>query len=210
MQPITIAIIEDLKKVASELADMLESAGFSCSQIYSNAEDAMLFLPRNPVDIVIVDIGLPHKSGIEAISFIKTQCPQTQFCMFTVFEDDDKIFRSLEAGAKGYILKGTSPQKIVDSILELNEGGSPMSPTIARRILEVFKPPVIEKSNEGIGNLSARENELLQLLAKGLYYKEIADKLGITTGTVKQHIHKIYDKLHVQNRTEAINKLRGI
>ena len=85
-----------------------------------------------------------------------------------------------------------------------------MSPTIARRILEVFKPPVIEKSNEGIGNLSARENELLQLLAKGLYYKEIADKLGITTGTVKQHIHKIYDKLHVQNRTEAINKLRGI
>lgn len=209
MNTISIAIIEDLKKVASELADMLENAGFSCSQIYSNAEDAMLFLPRNPVDIVIVDIGLPHKSGIEAISFIKTQCPQTQFCMFTVFEDDDKIFRSLEAGAKGYILKGTSPQKIVESIQELNQGGSPMSPTIARRILEVFKPPVPEKTNEGIGNLSARENELLQLLAKGLYYKEIADKLGITTGTVKQHIHRIYDKLHVQNKTEAINKLRG-
>lgn len=210
MEKITLAIIEDLEDVAFELANTLNESGCICQQIYGNAEEAMIFLPNNPVDIVIVDIGLPQKSGIEAIQYLSSHCPRTLFCMFTVFEDDDKIFRSLEAGAKGYILKGTQPDKLVDCVKELHYGGSPMSPTIARRILDLFKAPEQKNSESDLSILTPRENELLHLLAKGLYYKEIADQLGITTGTVKQHIHKIYEKLHVQNRTEAINKLRGL
>lgn len=209
MSKITVAIIEDLKEIAAELADMLNAEGFECHQIYHSAEDAITFLPKNEVDIVIVDIGLPRKSGIEAISHLKSVAPKMQFCMFTVFEDDEKIFRSLEAGAKGYILKGTESKKIAESILELHGGGSPMSPTIARRILEVFRPPAPQSNAETLDMLSAREKELLTHLAKGLYYKEIAEKMGITTGTVKQHINRIYDKLQVQNRTEAINKFKG-
>ncbi len=210
MEAISIAIIEDLKEVAYELADTFNRSDCVCKQIYGNAEEAMIFLPKNPVDIVIVDIGLPKKSGIEAIQFLSTHCPRTLFCMFTVFEDDDKIFRSLEAGAKGYILKGTPSDKIVESVKELYHGGSPMSPSIARRILDLFRVPAKVKTSPELSILTARENELLNLLAQGLYYKEIGDQLGITTGTVKQHIHRIYDKLHVQNRTEAINKLRGL
>lgn len=130
MEAISIAIIEDLKEVAHELADTFNRSDCVCNQIYGNAEEAMIFLPKNPVDIVIVDIGLPKKSGIEAIQFLTNHCPRTLFCMFTVFEDDDKIFRSLEAGAKGYILKGTPSDKIVESVKELYNGGSPMSPAL--------------------------------------------------------------------------------
>jgi DNA-binding NarL/FixJ family response regulator len=167
----------------------------------------MLFIPKQNIDILIVDIGLPRASGIEAIKFLTEQCPKIQFCMFTVYEDDDKIFNSLQAGAKGYILKSASKDKLLEAIRELANGGSPMSPSIARRIIDVFSTlkttPVVKSLP-----LSDRELELLTLLSKGLLYKEIADKLGITTGTVKQHIHKIYDKLQVSNKTEAINKMR--
>lgn len=208
-QKIKLAVIEDLRDVALSLQTIFNSQpDMECKHIYYNAEDAILFLPCHDADIVIVDIGLPRASGIEAIRTISDKCPNTQFCMFTVYEDDDKIYSSLEAGAKGYILKGASRDKILISVRELYEGGSPMSPTIARRIIDqlgdrphaqVKKPlPVTE-----------RELELLTLLAQGLMYKEIADHMGITTGTVKQHIHKIYDKLQVSNRTEAINKFNG-
>jgi DNA-binding NarL/FixJ family response regulator len=178
----------------------------SCKQVYFNAEDAMQFLTKNPVDVLIVDIGLPKASGIEAIEYLSQYCPGMQFCMFTVYEDDEKIFRSLQAGAKGYILKGSAPQKIIDAVRELYKGGSPMSPSIARRILDVFQKLPITPVPQNLP-ITTREKELLEHLAKGLLYKEIADIMGITTGTVKQHIHKIYDKLQVSNRTEAINRL---
>ncbi len=136
-------------------------------------------------------------------------CPAMQFCMFTVYEDDEKIFKSLQAGAKGYILKGASSDKIIAALRELHEGGSPMSPSIARRVLDVFqKFAVGQNQNQVSLPITQRERELLEWLAQGLLYKEIADKMGITTGTVKQHIHKIYEKLHVSNRTEAVNKLK--
>jgi len=204
---INIAIIEDLEEVAIELKKIISSQDdMTCDQIFHKAEDAMENLPLQKVDIVLVDIGLPRASGIEAIEYLVQFCPNTQFCMFTVYEDDDKIFRSLQAGAKGYILKTAETHKILEALRELHHGGSPMSPSIARRILEIFQKlqkPITEEKLP----ITDREYELLEYLSKGLLYKEIASMLDITIGTVKQHIHSIYDKLQVCNRTEAIIKL---
>jgi len=203
---IKVAIIEDLKEVALELQSLLnEEEDMTCNQVYFNAEDAITFLVQNPTDIVIADIGLPKADGIEAIVAIREACPETQFCMFTVFEDAQKIFKSLRAGAKGYILKNSSPSKIIEAIRELYHGGSPMSPEIARKVIDAFSKTSPEVSKATQLPLTNREFELLEELSKGLLYKEIAAKLGITVGTVKQHIHKIYHKLQVNNRTEAIN-----
>lgn len=206
--PIRIAILEDLREVVEELKDTFnQESDMTCQQTYFNAEDAIHFLPANPSDILIVDIGLPRTSGIDAIRALSEKCPAMQYCMFTVYEDDDKIFQSLQAGAKGYILKGAPVEIILSAVRELHHGGSPMSPSIARRVLDVFQKFQVTPAITSLP-ISQREQEILQLLSKGLLYKEIGDQLGITTGTVKQHIHKIYDKLHVSNRTEAINKMK--
>lgn len=207
MSKIRISVLDDLREVAESLMEIFnEEEDMECRKVYFNAEDAMNFLPSCPVDILIVDIGLPRASGIDAIRFLKAKCPAMQYCMFTVYEDDDKIFNSLQAGAKGYILKSATADKIVAAVRELHEGGSPMSPIIARKVLTSFKKfqmmPVVAALP-----LTTRELEILQLLSRGQLYKEIGDKLDITIGTVKQHIHKIYGKLQVSNKTEAINKL---
>jgi DNA-binding NarL/FixJ family response regulator len=203
-----IAILEDLKDVALLLKDIFsEQEDMACSQVYYNAEDAMKFLPKNPADVLVVDIGLPKTNGIDAMIHLSQYCPAMQFCMFTVYEDDEKIFKSLQAGAKGYILKSSSNEVILSSIRELYRGGSPMSPSIARRVLDAFQKMNTHEETVQLP-ITARERELLEFLAQGLLYKEIADEMNITTGTVKQHIHKIYDKLQVNNRTEAVNKLR--
>lgn len=210
MKILNIAIIEDLREVAALLQEVINNEGdMECRQVYHNAEDAMLFLDKNPVDIVIVDIGLPRASGVDAIRHLTELCPGTEFCMFTVYEDDDKIFESIQAGAKGYILKKSSPEQIIRALRELANGGSPMSPSIARRVIDVFSNLPGNPVREELP-ITAREYELLENLSRGLLYKEIAVIMGITTGTVKQHIHRIYDKLQVTNRTEAINKFRGI
>ena len=204
---IKISIIEDLKDVAVSLQAIINTQDdMVCEHIFHNAEDAMYFIPNQDADIVIVDIGLPRASGIDAINYLKMKCPHLLFCMFTVYEDDEKIFRSLQAGAKGYILKGASKDKILNSVRELYEGGSPMTPSIARRIIDMFSD-LRQKPEPVALPLTNRELELLTLLSKGLLYKEIGEQMNITIGTVKQHIHKIYDKLQVSNKTEAINKL---
>jgi DNA-binding NarL/FixJ family response regulator len=203
-----VAILEDLVEVSKHLQDIINGEqDMQCIHTYTNAEDAMHFIPHHNLDVVIVDIGLPRASGIDAIKFLTERCPNLQFCMFTVYEDDDKIFQSLQAGAKGYVLKGSSKEKILNSIRELYNGGSPMSPSIARRIIDTFSTKKITPVVNSLP-ISNREMELLTLLSKGMLYKEIASQLNITVGTVKQHIHKIYDKLQVSNKTEAINKLR--
>ena len=207
LKPLRISIIEDLQDVALSLQRMINGQmDMVCDHVFHNAEDAISFIPNHCTDIVIVDIGLPRASGIEAIMSIKEGCPDILFCMFTVYEDDDKIFKSLQAGAKGYILKSASTEKIIASIRELSEGGSPMTPSIARRIIEAFSDGKVQPIQLYLP-LTSRELELLHLLAKGLLYKEIGEQLNITIGTVKQHIHKIYEKLEVTNKTEAINKL---
>ncbi len=205
-EPIKIAIIEDLKDIALELQELFNGEpDMECTQVYHDAESAIAFLTKFPADIVLSDIGLPGIDGIQAIIAIREKCPQTQFCMFTVFEDNQKIFNSIQAGAKGYILKNSDPDRILNSIRELNAGGSPMNPEIARKIIDAFTSKPTQNTLNTDLPLTSREYELLHLLSQGLLYKEIARELGITTGTVKQHIHKIYEKLQVNNRTEAIN-----
>jgi len=208
---IKIAIVEDLKEIAIELSHLInEEEDMQCNQVYFNAEDAIVFLQRNPVDIVLIDIGLPGISGIEAIIELKKQIPQTEFCMFTVFEDDEKIFNSLKAGAKGYVLKNDDPDLILGALRDLGNGGSPMNPVIARKVIDAFNK-VQEVPDRKVNDdlpLSPRETQILGLLSEGFLYKEISNQLTITLGTVKQHIHKIYEKLEVNNKTEAINLYR--
>jgi len=207
MLPIKVAIVEDLDEVREALANFINfDADLRVISAFANGEDAVLALPKNPPDIAIVDINLPGISGIECIEAVKEKCPGTQFMMFTVYENDDKVFDALKAGASGYLLKKTPPASIIESLKDLYQGGSPMSSNIARKLVNNYQG---REKNANTLLLSPRENEIVALLAKGLLYKEIADHLNIVTGTVRQHIHKIYEKLHVQNRTEAINKLQG-
>jgi len=202
--PIKVSIVEDLTEVREGLAELVSSdKELSMIGSFEDAESAIDKLPKLQADIVIMDINLPGMSGIDCIRNVKEKCPDTQFMMFTVYENDEKVLQALQAGATGYLLKRTEPQRILESIKELNQGGSPMSSNIARKVLNIF---LHQKKITKKEILSDRENEVLELLADGLLYKEIADKLFISHGTVRQHIHNIYEKLHVNNRTEAVNK----
>ena len=205
---ISIAIVEDLDVVRNGLKDFISlSTDFLVVGSFKTGEEALQKLPQINPDIVIMDINLPGMNGIECIRQVKDRSPSTQFMMFTVYENDDKVFEALKAGASGYLLKNTGLLQIAESVKELHEGGSPMSANIARKMVNLFRDT--DKKTPFLDILSNREKEILQLLAKGLLYKEIAEQLNITTGTVRIHIHKIYEKLHVQNRTEAINKAFG-
>jgi len=202
--PIRVSIVEDLAEVREGLVELIQSdEELLMISSFKDAEAAIQKLPALQADIVIMDINLPGMSGIDCIKNIKEKCPATQFMMFTVYENDEKVLQALRAGATGYLLKRTEPKRILESIKELNQGGSPMSSNIARKLLNIF---VHEKVTTKKEILSDRENEVLQLLADGLLYKEIAERLYISHGTVRQHIHNIYEKLHVHNRTEAVNK----
>jgi DNA-binding NarL/FixJ family response regulator len=204
---ISIAIIEDDEDVRESLEILVRTTeGFDCAGSFADAETGLEFLTRNPADIVLMDIHLPVMDGIECVRQLKSVHPDMQFIMCTVFKDDDSIFNALKAGATGYLLKNEDPGKIIDAIHELHAGGSPMTPQIARRVLESFKRPSV---NEAIHLLTKRETEMLGFLSKGLRYKEIADKLFISTETVRKHINNIYQKLHVQSRIEAVNMIFG-
>jgi len=201
---IRVSIVEDLSEVRQGLAELVTSdRELSLVGSFEDAESAVEHLPGLQADIVLMDINLPGMSGIDCIRNIKAKCPATQFMMFTVYENDEKVLQALQAGATGYLLKRTEPQRILESIKELNQGGSPMSSNIARKLLNIFLNEKVKTKKE---ILSDRENEVLQLLADGLLYKEIAGRLFIGHGTVRQHIHNIYEKLHVHNRTEAVNR----
>lgn len=205
---ITICIVEDLHEVREGLMQFISlHSEFKVLQAFSHAEDALIEIPKLRPDIVIMDINLPGMNGIECIRKVKDQSPGTQFMMFTVYENDEKVLEALKAGASGYLLKNTGLLQMMEAIKELHEGGSPMSSNIARKLVSVFR----ESANDfpPVSALTRRENEILQWLSKGLLYKEIASRLSIATATVRQHIHNIYEKLHVQNRTEALNKAYG-
>ena len=205
---ISLAIVEDLDEVRDGLKNFISlSQEFTILDTFKTAEEALYDIPKLKPDIVIMDINLPGMNGIECIRQVKDKSPATQFMMFTVYENDEKVFEALKAGASGYLLKNTGLIQLIESLKELYNGGSPMSANIARKLVTVFRNK--ETSSEVLSVLSARENEILHLLSKGLLYKEIAEQLHISTSTVRQHIHHIYEKLHVQNRTEAINKAFG-
>ncbi|MDZ4794145.1 MAG: response regulator transcription factor [Bacteroidota bacterium] len=208
MEAVTVYIVEDLTEVRESLENLVrESEDFLFLSAYPNAEMAERNIPLEQPQIVIMDINLPGISGIECIRKIKPACPDTQFMMYTIFEDDDKVFEALEAGASGYLLKKTPKEKIMAALQELHEGGSPMSTQIARKVTQSFRQRnhLSEESNL----LTPKEKEVLELLSKGFLYKEISDKLHISLNTVKQHIHKTYGKLHVSNRTGALLKVYG-
>lgn len=206
---IAVSIVEDIDEIRTRLKNILdESEEFVCTGAYSKAEDALNELPVAAPDIVLMDINLPGMSGIECMRRVKSVAPDILFMMFTIYEDSEQVFEALSAGASGYLLKKTPQEEITAALKELYEGGSPMSTQIARKVVAYFQKKG-EPQNAEDNILSPREKDVLELLSKGYLYKEIADKLSISTGTVRQHIHKIYEKLHVQNRTEALNKFYG-
>jgi DNA-binding NarL/FixJ family response regulator len=203
---IRVSIVEDTDDIREALRVLINgSQGFECVHVYPDAESALAGLPEIGItDIVLMDIGLPGINGIECMKQLKDKMPDTQFMMSTVYDDDDNIFSALESGANAYMLKRTSPAQILEAIRDLHEGGSPMSSEIARRVVDA-----IQRNKKPAGTaevLTEREKEILDYLSKGYLYKEIANALFISKETVKKHIHNIYEKLHVQTRTEALNK----
>lgn len=207
MKPIRIAIVEDDKEllkginrtlVLSEDVDVLET--------FTNAEDFIQAAKTLKPDVTIMDIGLPGQNGIDCMKELKSQFPEMQFLMWTSFEDDEKIFDALKAGASGYILKTATVQQLVQAISDLHKGGSPMSSSIARKVIASFHNTEIKRNEY---KLTPKENEVLELLAKGYRYKEIAEKLFVSLDTVRSHVHHIYKKLQVSSRTDALNKVYG-
>jgi len=204
---ITVAIVEDIREIKEGLEILIDSdEGFTCIKTFSSGEEAVKGLPGLCPDVVLMDINLPGINGIDAVRRLKGQCPDTQFIMSTVYEDDENIFESLKAGASGYLLKKTAPSKILESITEVFHGGSPMNSQIARKVIASFQQ---KKTIDETEILTNREKEILKLLSKGLRYKEIAADLHISMDTVRSHTRNIYEKLQVQSRTEAINKVLG-
>ncbi len=202
---ITVAIVEDIAEIRNGLAALINgSDGFQCIGIYPDAEEALAKIPDELPDVVLMDINLPGMSGIECIQKLKALLPALQVMMLTVFEDEDQIFKSILAGASGYLLKKTPPVKLLEAIQDLHNGGSPMSTGIARKVVHAFQ--MMGVSSKDTENLSKRELEILSYLAKGYRYKEIADALSISIETVRTHLRNIYEKLHVRSRTEAVLK----
>lgn len=200
---ITISLVEDNKTFRESLIHLIKSTeGLLLVSEYANAEKA-LHITKDKPDIAIIDIELPGMSGIDLVKKMKPLNNAIQYLICSNYDDDNKIFSALECGAVGYILKDCTSLQIIDAIRELYNGGSPMSPYIARRVITSFQ----KENNFEELILSGREKEVLQLLAKGLLYKEIAEQLFISYETVKKHLKNIYQKLHVQNKVEAINKL---
>ncbi|RZJ71029.1 response regulator transcription factor [Flavobacterium sp.] len=203
---IKICLIEDLPDVLNGLQAIIAQDGrFDFQKGFATAEEAIAELPKLQPHVVLTDINLPGKSGIDCVREIKPKFPDIQFMIFTIYEDNDQVFEALKAGSSGYILKNTAPSKIIESLVELHEGGSPMSPKIARKVLSTFNSEPVQ--NDVAEILSKREHEVLELLSKGFLYKEIAEKLNIAISTVKRHLNNVYSKLQVQNKVEAVNRL---
>jgi DNA-binding NarL/FixJ family response regulator len=205
---ISISIVDDEKELCQSIMTFVNGApGFKCVSTYASAEAALKGLPGDRPDVVLMDINLGGMNGIECVERLKSEVPTMQMLMLTVYEDTDQIFKALEAGASGYLLKRSSPTKLLQAIREVHSGGSPMTSSIARKVVASFQKakPTSEKQT----HLSPREEMVVNCLAKGLTYKQIADELGISIDTIRTYLRRIYEKLHVQSRTEAVAKYLG-
>jgi DNA-binding NarL/FixJ family response regulator len=203
--PITISIVEDNDQLRGTLARVLNRAeGFQCVSQFGNAEEALKALPQEKPNVVLMDINLPGMNGVECVRQLKQLCPDTQAIMLTVYEDTENIFNALAAGATGYMLKRTPRAELLDAIRDVLKGGSPMTTHIARKVVQSFQRPAA--TSQPTEDLSPREREVLDCLAQGFLYKEIAEKLGISYETVHTYIRRIYEKLQVRTRTEAVAK----
>lgn len=211
---IDVAIVEDNNDIRQALEQIIEMSG-DCTLAGSciSGEEAIIKIPVYAPRVVLMDIGLAvgGLNGIEVVRQLKQTNPEILFMMCTIYEDDEKIFEALSAGASGYILKKTPPGKLLEGIRELIDGGAPMSSQIARKVVAAFqnKPVVDNIAENELDVLSKREKEILEMLSTGLLYKEIAEKMFISSETVRKHVYHIYEKLHVSNRVEAVNKFFG-
>lgn len=203
--PIKVSIVEDSRGTRETLSELLKrSPGLLFLAAYPDGERALEGLPNKRPDVVLMDINLPGMNGIECVARLKEKLPDTQVLMLTTYEEGDLIFDSLRAGANGYLLKNMPPAELVHAVEQVHAGGSPMSMHIARKVVSHFQQ--IKKPSSEMEKLTKREQEILAQLAKGFLYKEIADQLGISLSTVRAHLHTVYEKLHVQSRTEAVVK----
>jgi DNA-binding NarL/FixJ family response regulator len=201
---IRVAIVEDDDDIRSSLATIVSRAhGFKLVGQFTSAEEALTKLPDSNPSVVLMDIQLPGMNGIDCVRRLKTQLPSVQVVMLTVYEDSDQVFQSLRAGASGYLLKRTPSSRILESIRDVVAGGSPMTGHIARKIVQFFNQ---QSRPSELEELTGREKEVLEALARGGLYKEIADSLGISLDTVRKHLQSIYQKLHVHSRTDAVVK----
>jgi DNA-binding NarL/FixJ family response regulator len=202
---ITVSIVEDNDQLRGTLARVISRAeGFECLGQHPSAEAALEALPKEKPNVVLMDINLPGMNGVECVRQLKPMLPDTQVLMLTVYEDTENIFNALAAGASGYLLKRTTSKELLEAIRDVQRGGSPMTTHIARKVvLSFLRPPGSSQPTE---DLSPREKEVLDCLAQGFLYKEIADKLGISYETVHTYIRRIYEKLQVRTRTEAVAK----
>jgi DNA-binding NarL/FixJ family response regulator len=202
---IKVSIVEDSHGTRESLTEILQRAPIlSLVGAHSDGEAALQKIPSENPDVVLMDINLPRMNGIECVGRLKEVLPKIQVLMLTTYEESDLIFDSLRNGASGYLLKNMPPAELIQSIEQVHHGGAPMSMQIARKVVSHFRQ--IKKPQSDHDNLTKREQEILALLAKGYYYKEIAEQLGITLSTVRAHLHSVYEKLHVQSRTEAVVK----
>ena len=202
-------VVEDDPSVRRILTTWLNEAdGFVCQGVFSDVESAMPEITRCKPNVVLTDINLPGLSGVECVRQIKPLTPATQFVMLTVYEDSNHIFDALTAGATAYLVKTTSREALIAALREVHAGGSPMSSNIARKVVQSLQQP--QKTNQLTNELSKRENEVLALLAQGYLYKEIAEALGISHETVNTYIRRIYEKLHVHSRAQAVARYTNI
>jgi DNA-binding NarL/FixJ family response regulator len=213
MKQITVCVVDDNKELRNALEEIISmSEGYKCTGTIGTAEDAINQLPILRPDVVLMDINLGTvENGIDVVRILKPRIPATNFMMCTVYEENEKIFEALSAGASGYILKKTDPARMLEAIRELYEGGAPMSSQIARKVVAAFQQQEQQIYNSGtkLDALSKRENEILELLSRGLMYKEIAVHINLSQETVRKHVYHIYEKLHVTNRVAAVNKFYG-
>ena len=202
---IKIAIVEDKRIIRESLAEFVQSdAECACVCVCATGAEALKEIPKHQPDIVLMDIQLPDFSGIECTARLKQLMPSVQIIMVTVYEDTERIFKALRAGACGYLLKRCTPEELISAIREVQQGGAPMSREIARKVIVSFQEPITATAE--VEGLSPREREILELLAAGFPNKEIASRLGLTDGTVRWHLRHVYHKLHVRSRTEAALK----
>jgi len=208
----SVAIVEDNNDIRQALEQIIESSSdFTLAGSCVTGEEALVKLPILNPKVVLMDIGLGDGiNGIEVVRELKASNPEILFMMCTIYEEDEKIFEALRSGASGYILKKTQPAKLLEGITELIQGGAPMSSQIASKVVAAFQNKSITTAQgSSLDVLSKRENEILEMLSTGLLYKEISDKLTISSETVRKHVYHIYEKLHVTNRVEAVNKYFG-
>ncbi|MGC3960064.1 MAG: response regulator transcription factor [Verrucomicrobiota bacterium] len=204
---ISVYIVEDDPRLRENIRRFINlSPGFKCSGIFSSGED-LLAAPLDPApDVVLMDINLPGMTGIQCVSRLKQLIPNVQVMMLTVYENSDRIFEALTAGASGFLVKNTPPDKLLEAIRDLANGGGPMSSHIARKVIQAFQPTA--KNAADMEQLTTREQEVLELLSRGFAYKQIAAELNLGMGTIQTHISRIYKKLHVNSRTSAVMKYR--